>query len=409
MKRCIYCDRDKSEDEFRDEHIWPDALGGDFLSSLWRSDDVCGACNSMSGVFVDGAFIKSWIGNAERSVGALDYLGSNPKNLGVLPLNYLGVLEGMPTAPGEVAEFWAGPCGANIIHLRPADSEELWKPYAGGDPRAKKSKAGRAYMALASPEQFWILVSLESFRKHFALAQRFVVNMEIPSNWNDHFTSPDLNNPVQAADMRVMNTIISATRRGESFTITPVIATDFGHRFLAKLALAIGCNLLGGDFLATDYAKSLRACFRQPDLKKRRNVPVRGAGFFNEAGLGGAEKILAWCGGWVLILNIVRDRLALSVVSPSGKSMIVYVCDEPALVGRLDAAYRDGKVWLTIPGLGEAVGPISLNAYLAHQLDELRMPKLQALADKRRNASLLPPCRHERAPETASQDSPDHG
>lgn len=69
MKTCIYCGLDKKNNEFADEHIWPDALGGDFLPTFWRTDDVCGSCNNMSGVFVDGAFIKSFFGagDAHRS------------------------------------------------------------------------------------------------------------------------------------------------------------------------------------------------------------------------------------------------------------------------------------------------------------------------------------------------------
>jgi HNH endonuclease/integrase-like protein len=93
MKTCIYCDQEKADDEFSDEHIWPDALGGDFLPpETWRTDDVCRRCNSLSGVFVDGSFIRSWIGNAERATGARDYLKPTlTAPLGVLPLDYMGI------------------------------------------------------------------------------------------------------------------------------------------------------------------------------------------------------------------------------------------------------------------------------------------------------------------------------
>jgi hypothetical protein len=56
--------------------------------------------------------------------------------------------------PDEIGEFWAGPCGANILHIRPADSDDHWASYAGGDTRANKLTAGRAYMALTSGKSF---------------------------------------------------------------------------------------------------------------------------------------------------------------------------------------------------------------------------------------------------------------
>jgi hypothetical protein len=392
MKTCIYCGLDKPDDAFSDEHIWPDALGGDHLPPLWRTDDVCVNCNNMSGVFVDGSFIKSWMGAAERSTGARDYLSPSRPDVGVLPLDYIGPLPDVPTCEGEIAEYWCGPCGANIIHIRPNDSDEHWASYAGGDPRAKKSAAGRAYIALTSEEPFWILVSLASFKAHFKRAERFVVNMDVPPQWLSSFKNPDANNPVQAGDMTVVTAVTSAGRNGDWIRARPVIRFDVGTRFLAKLGLAIGYKLLGTPFLQTDYAKNLRRGFREANSERRRNIPVRGTGFLHEQSLGGAENVLSWPGGWVLLLNIVNQLLCLSVISPSGKTMTVLVCDQPALVAGL-TAYQDGSVWVTIPSLGEAVGPIPLPAYLAHQTNASLLTELATLAGKRIDPATLPPCR----------------
>ena len=87
MTTCIYCDEEKDDQEFSDEHIWPDALGGDHLSKFWRTDEVCQRCNSISGLFVDGYFIKSWLGTAERSTGAREYLAVNNPSRAILPLD----------------------------------------------------------------------------------------------------------------------------------------------------------------------------------------------------------------------------------------------------------------------------------------------------------------------------------
>ncbi|MDD5384555.1 MAG: HNH endonuclease [Gallionella sp.] len=394
MKTCIYCGLEKHDSDFSDEHIWPDALGGDYLSPLWRTDDVCVDCNSMSGVFVDGSFIKSWLGTAERSTGAREYLSPTNAGIGVLPLDYIGPLTEAPTCEGEIAEYWCGPCGANIIHIRPNDSDEHWESYAGGDPRAKKSKAGRAYIALTSDEPFWIMVSLASFKAHFKRAERFVVNMDVPPQWHNFFKNPDTDNSVQVGDMKVVNMVTSAGRKGEYIKSRAVIQVDVGTRFLAKLGLAIGYKILGQLFLGTDYAKNLRKGFREADSAKRRSIPIRGTGFLNEQRFSGVEKLLSWPGGWVLLVKVVNQLLFLSVVSPSGKTMTVLVCDQPELVMGLDASYQDGLAWVTVPSLGEAVGPVPLPSYLAHQTNvSPPISELAALAAKRINPAILPPCR----------------
>jgi hypothetical protein len=388
MKTCIYCGKEKSDNEFSNEHIWPSALGGDHLPELWRTDHVCADCNKTFGLFVDGSFIKSWLGNAERAFDAMAYL--SPSQPGILPLNYLGVLVDAPTRASEIAEYWSGPCGAKIIHIRPKDSEEHWASYAGGDPRPKPSRAGRAYIALTSKQVFWICASLASFKAHFTEAKRFVVNREVPPHWRGSFCNTDINNPVQAADMEVVSRVTSASHVGDM--VKAVIELDVGDRFLAKLGLAIGYKLLGDPFLTTDYAQNLRRACREANVERRQQIPLRGTGYLDEIGLGGDEQLLTWPGGWVLRLNVVAQHLVLAVVSPSSRTMNLVVCDKPALVSKLDKAYLGGSIWITIPALSQGVGPIPLLRYLGHQRNALLLPELVALAGQRIDPTTLPPC-----------------
>lgn len=74
LTNCPYCGCNKSSDELSHEHFWPTALGGDLIHDVRRSDDVCRVCNNRSGVFVDGAFIKSFAVMSERTTDALAYL-----------------------------------------------------------------------------------------------------------------------------------------------------------------------------------------------------------------------------------------------------------------------------------------------------------------------------------------------
>lgn len=391
LRLCLYCGSEKSEDEFSDEHIWPDALGGDFLPrDVWRTDDVCRNCNSLSGLFVDGSYIRSWIGQAELSSGSLEYLAGNGKPAAI-PLDYLGPIQNVPVPEGHIADYWAGPCGANIIHIRQNDGDEQWTTYAGGDPKAKKSKAGRAYMALTSENEFWIVTSLLSFKRHFDRAERFIVNAKIPSGLA--FEEPDRSDPVQAEDMKTVDAVISHSRADKNIHIRMAISVDLGNRLLAKLGLAVGYKLLGAAFLETHYAKTLRRGMREANVEKRKLIQIRGSGFLGGAGLSGAENILAWPGGWVLMINIVEDKLGLCVVSPSGRAMSVLISDDQTLLSTLDPKYKSGIIWITVPAAKDAVGPISMADYLAHQTNACALPELTSLAEKRGDRTKLPPCR----------------
>jgi hypothetical protein len=86
------------------------------------------------------------------------------------------------------------------------------------------------------------------------------------------------------------------------------------------------------------------------------------------------------------------ELLSLAVIAPSGRSMNVLVCEEPDLVNGLDSTYSNGQVWLTVPPLGEAVGPIPLPDYIAHRSQVRSVPALAALGAKRIDPSTLPPC-----------------
>ena len=140
-------------------------------------------------------------------------------------------------------------------------------------------------LPLTSEQPFWVLVSLASFKAHFKKAQGFIVSMDVPPQWRGVFRRPDTSEPVQAADMAIVNAVRSAGNNGEEIRVRPVIKTDLGTRFLAKLGLAIGFKLLDAPFLSTEYTPHLRAGFREADQEKIKQIPVNGTGYLSGHGL----------------------------------------------------------------------------------------------------------------------------
>ena len=392
MTTCIYCEEEKAKAQFSNEHIWPQALGGDTLPEFWQTNNVCGECNNLSGLFVDGAFVKSWFGSAERSTDAL-YAESKPPLKLVLPLSYLGKVEDVPIDEGLVAEFWTMPCGANIVHIRSDDKEELWGIYAGGDPRLanRRNKAGSVYVVLTSEEPFWIFTTLASVKSHFKKASRFVVNMEVPEG-PASFSALDRNDESQARDMVTVQAIIDVAAKQQSLRNSITVPVDVGNRLLAKLGLAVGYQLLGKPFLETEYSKTLRTAFREANYEKRKKSLVRGSGYLGNS-LGKAlEQRLRFPAAWVLLIWRTGECLGFHVITPSGKKMSVVVCDDPILMEKLDEVYDDGVVWLTLPALETAIGPLEFPNYIAHKIGEQGLPILTELEEKRVDFDSLPPC-----------------
>jgi hypothetical protein len=99
--------------------------------------------------------------------------------------------------------------------------------------------------------------------------------------------------------------------------------------------------------------------------------------------------------------NLIEDKLSLCVLTPSGRMTCILISDDKTLIDTLDPSYRDGVIWITVPAAGEAVGPIALPQYLAHQTGNNTSQELAALAAKRGDVTKLPPCRPSNGTPTA--------
>jgi hypothetical protein len=381
---CIYCGKEKPELDFGSlEHIFPDRLGGKLCSNLFKTRDVCERCNNLIGLFVDGLFIKSWFRTNYDASSAREYLDlKSPKSFE--PLTYMGRLKSIPIATNEVCELWLGPCGSRYYHFHAAD-EDRFKAYAGGNPISRKADRGRVYLFLTSENPLWYQLALRSLLAAFPEAMRFAGNFAISTN-PDGVVLP-LDN-IAVAHLALLQPLIN-----EKHDCEFSVQIGFEGRWLSKLALGLGTNILGSRFPSTSYANDLRSALWERDPNKRAQIRVRGTGFFREQP-DQTDRILGWPGAYTLRMHAVGEFLVLTVHLSNQQSMHVAVSDDASLwAGPEFEKYRDGQVYLVLPLLGQFVGPIQMNEYLSHRLKTNIVPELAAIESKRVDLSTLPSCR----------------
>lgn len=334
MTQCIYCDRSPTVDNpLTLEHIWPQALGGDFLPDIFQSQSVCMKCNSICGQFVDGAFIKSWNVAAERSTGAQEFLDPDPQSRAVLPLSYIGAAQDLPHAQGELIDIWLGACGAHILHFRPDDRSDVWGTYVGGKPGRKSAKQDRVYVTFTSAEPFWIGVVVRSVQAHFRHAKLIITNAGFSEGALGRCRMPSPHDAQQVSDMRAVDSFVAAASSDDKVRAQIVLSPHADGRWLSKIALGLGHSLLGESFRSHPYRKTLQAALWTKDIKERASLPVKGSGYFSQAA---DLSFLARPAAWVLVVRVADNELSFFAVTPMGRSLHVLICDDPQLV----SAYR---------------------------------------------------------------------
>lgn len=392
---CSYCLNEKPVDERSDEHIWPEALGGDPLGPPWRTENVCHRCNTLAGLWVDGAFIRSFFGSHERATDAEAYLDPRHPEKAVAQFIYMATVEPEELRADETAEVWIGPAGEHVLHVRPRH-DEVWNTFAGGKPTRKRAESGHAYLSFTSPEPYWVHVALWSFQRQFRYARRTLVNANTPE-----MASPLTPiSPDDSEQARHLRMAASLTRGAEGHM---VVDLDYSTRFLCKLALGVGREVLGDAYLRTPYAGYLSRALKEANFAARQTIPVKGSAFFGGLTASLERLPLKWPGAWVLILLPVGNQPGLVVVTPSGKMMAMLVSDDAEVSAIWRERFDEGEVYLAVPAAAEAIGPVPFPDYLAFITDVADHPELRRLCDLRGDPDRLPPKRLRRPDEDGSR------
>jgi len=358
---CLYCAKTVSSDKLTDEHIWPKKLGGGRLEqNVWRTKDVCGSCNSMSGIYVDGAFMKGVLNAYDTSTGILSIREGTPVSK---ELCYLGTWSDEIIPNSHVAEVWMNDA-VWAIHIREKETRGDWSKYVGGNPITRKQFPDKQSVIVfnKSPDLSLFEDSLTTIKQLFKRVEIFaptVINAAEIEGLNE-LNEGSPHKLVKSVSDKFLHKLDAQ----EQLKFPMVIDVDYGARFLCKLALGVGHNIIGEKFLLSKSASKLRAYFREGDSKKRAKIGLRGVGYISSQNDVMGE-ILKTPSKWTFAVLLQDEALSLTVVSPTGKAMTIPISTEQKLLKKVDRQYIEGVVWTTDPNVVDATGPVPLMLHLS--------------------------------------------
>lgn len=383
--KCIYCNLNKEEKEFSLEHIFPTALGGKKLNdNLFKTRKVCRDCNSKMGLFVDALFLKSFFVKGSMSNDYLNYLDFNDDK-STLPFIYLGKNESVTHSDYDYCDYWNWAGGSRIFHFH-NNYFENFESLAGGNPIKHKNNktAGEAYLVSSTNNLIWIKKLLLSFKEHFKYAKRFSVNIAI-QNENNILNIPS------TQQQSIINSILQVSNGTQHNKI--VLQNGFEVRFLAKMALALGDNLLDTQYICSNYARQLQNIIFEKDINKIADFEPKISNFFqlkNE----NIFKLIAWKGGHTILFLPIQNSLILHLsLFGSEIPLLTTITDELEKFDiDLVKKYPNGWVYIFIPQRGIFKGPYSFPAYIAYsQGDKSFMEDLTDIENLYINFEDLPP------------------
>jgi len=252
MKECIYCRKEKDDNEFTLEHIIPRFLGGAYAPEVFKTHDVCRKCNSDLGLFVDAGFEKNFLVYNYLAQAAHDLF--DPQNPVGHPLSCMSIANLSPPQmqEDEVCELWIGSLGEQVYWIRPKDERLYW--FSGGNPRTTKTSKSRAYFLFSEQSQENPILSWCTFRDAFEGRKVKKIMCTIVDGADPKtigFDDPD------ELDLERIDFFNELCSRGETRKCQLRFYLKSDLRFMAKLSIGIAYVIFGRKVLETSYMKEL--------------------------------------------------------------------------------------------------------------------------------------------------------
>lgn len=387
---CPYCGYDKNDDKFTDEHVIPQALGGNVQPTNPFLLRVCSPCNSACGRWIDAPFIRSWLIYNWRAQSSATYY--DPAAEPVVSLVFVGQSEEWhDTDP--VCDFWLGPTGDSIFHFH--------KPYppappmVGKPPQFRKQDldSGSVYVQIVGTNPDWHPILHRSILRCFQGASWHYLN-----GTNDPATPPPW--PAIPAERQGHADWINSLPKVEMRKCTLAMDLMFGNRFLVKLALGFGSTMLDAAFQTSSDAALLRSALWEKDPAEREKLALRGHGFLDKREMP-MKDVIGWKGCHVILAKVVESKLTLYVSFYGAHEAQIVVSTNPDHFR--DRILEEGSVWVISPSLRRFAGPMSLNEFITEKTTEPKpIGPLLDLHERIEAASRFPPFHVASAPSPAA-------
>jgi len=389
--KCIYCNEEKEESEFSLEHIFPSALGGKSIDNpLFKTREVCKKCNSLSGLYIDSAFVKNFF--ATMLVPFSKYLGyydfeKSPH----IPFAYIGFVEYIKHPEFEFCEKWLWIEGSMVYHFHNNSSEDF-NTIAGGDPRKRKNKyAGEVYLVGITDNPFWMTLLMRAYNKQFQKSKKFFVNYMLPDEVKEKLPA------INQIQKNICEEIYKRHKTKEEQKHILVIQENFNIRFQAKLALGLGHSLFGDDYTQSSEAKSIRNIFWNKDYKELERLNPEMLQFFSEPkeNLSNFTKYISFPGCHGLFFFVVDNSLIFYAdLYGEGQYPVLTVITRNldshshALVEK----YPEGWGYILVPQRDMFIGEFDIASMLAYNTgDKSSLPELFELEKLYKSKEELPP------------------
>jgi hypothetical protein len=318
----------------------------------------------------------------------------DPVKPGATLLIYMGKDREFPIDEEEVCERWVGPTGDHIYHVHLANDDDKWYGFAGGDVIRRKIDGGRAYLILTSKNSYWALTAIKSFISHFrGLPDRLFCLTRVegmPQDLTSFFVDESNATGLERKEISWIR-----TRPEDKIVMMSVsLRLDFSDRFLAKLALGLGANILGHRFLLSAYAPDLRKLLWNRDPQEKVKTQVKGTNFLNSEQICDISRIIKRESAWTVMLWAQEKNFLLFLCTPSGRGMSIVISDDSALWHHASfKQYHIGAMYFVVPERECFIGPVLLPDFLAHWFRHRREPNLAYLENLGGDPALLPPMR----------------
>jgi hypothetical protein len=264
--------------------------------------------------------------------------------------------------------------GGSAFHLRPKSKPED-EHVVGGHPANRKKQAGVVFINATGCSPHWARNLLLSCAEHFEHSRRIALNIEFEegSPYKRYVDEPT------PEDAIAIEKITNLDKYGNEDGAVHHQA-GFEQRFLAKLALGLGMNRFGEEFLCSESAKKLKICLRNSNMETRLQSGILFTEFFTGSADADVFSIFSMDGVHAIVLQSMMGRIWMHFILYGRRPLSISMTDG---VETWADKLPNPEVYFICPPAGLFAGPIPLAKLINHQRGRIIIPALRDIEEKR--------------------------